>query len=99
MALLKDMSELDQKGKKGDWCFMSHKTAGEDAFICILWGDDTTKNLSILPIKPGTGHLTSWQWDGNKNEPTITPSILVHPSPGWTEGWHGFLTKGQLITV
>lgn len=45
MALLKDMSELDEKGKKGDWCFMSHKTAGEDAFFASYGATILQKTL------------------------------------------------------
>ena len=86
MALLKNMAELDEKGKKGDWCFMGDENVGEDAYLCLLWGDDRFKNLSILPIKSGTGHLATWQWNNNKEKPTLTPSILVHSNPGWSEG-------------
>jgi len=39
---------------------------------------------------------TVWQWDGNTNEPTITPSIQRR---GEKCNWHGFLTKGEWVTV
>ena len=35
----------------------------------------------------------TWVWDGNLDQPTLTPSILR------TLGckWHGFLTKGEFV--
>lgn len=30
-----------------------------------------------------------WEWDGNREKPTITPSILIDGGH-----WHGFLTDG-----
>lgn len=34
-----------------------------------------------------------WIWDGNKETPTLTPSILYLDGCGW----HGFLTNGEFI--
>ncbi len=33
-----------------------------------------------------------WGWDGNEDMPTLTPSIHA---PGQ---WHGYLTKGRLVS-
>jgi hypothetical protein len=47
-----------------------------------------------LPIgreKPVPG--PSWQWDGNRERPTLAPSI-------WTHGhWHGFVRDGEMVEV
>lgn len=95
MALLKDFEDLDANGKKGDWCFTN-----DDTYICLMWGEDPFKNLSILPVQPvKASGKPYWNWNGNREAPTLTPSILVHPNPGWSEGWHGYLTDGKLITV
>jgi hypothetical protein len=91
--LHKDFDELGTNGQKGDWCFIN-----SDAYIFLMWGDDSFKNMSILPVKPVEGK-PHWNWNGNREAPTLTPSILVHPYPGWTDGWHGYLTDGKLITV
>lgn len=40
---------------------------------------------------PGTGPL--WQWDGNEDKPTLTPSVL-NLAPG---GWHGWVRGGELV--
>lgn len=37
----------------------------------------------------------TWEWDGNREAPTLTPSILFI---GGCQ-WHGFLTAGEWITV
>ncbi len=33
-----------------------------------------------------------WRWDGNRDKPTLTPSIIHRNC-----GWHGYLTAGQWI--
>lgn len=54
----------------------------------ILPGDE---HPDAIPIKCGTagGHRV-WGWDGNKDAPTLTPSIhrVGH--------WHGYLRAGRL---
>lgn len=35
----------------------------------------------------------AWDWDGNREWPTLSPSINV------IDRWHGFLRKGKLETV
>jgi hypothetical protein len=36
----------------------------------------------------------SWQWDGNRDAPTITPSVNCEKLCGW----HGFITKGHFTS-
>lgn len=41
-----------------------------------------------------------WKWDGNREAPTLTPSILIYQMAEGTgerigEHWHGFLTAGE----
>jgi hypothetical protein len=36
-----------------------------------------------------------WTWDGNRDKPTVTPSI--RDMAGCL--WHGFLTAGEFITA
>lgn len=89
--LLKDLDDFDANAKKGDWCFLN-----DDTYIAIKFGDDTYKEMTILPIAP-IQDKAHWQWDGNKEAPTLSPSILV-----WGDGrenpptWHGFLRAGKL---
>jgi hypothetical protein len=44
---------------------------------------------SWLPVRPDE---RGWQWDGNEDAPTLTPSVLQSGMPC---KWHGFLTAGE----
>lgn len=72
----------------------------------LLLGDDP-KAISIRYVCPcGCGRLRrvpaymgekkerTWNWDGNKDKPTLTPSIAC------LEGckWHGYITHGEFTT-
>lgn len=93
MALLKDLDDFDENGKKGDWCFLNN-----DTYIAIQLGDVKFTESCVLPISKD--HPISWNWNGDKESPTLTPSILH-----WGNGrdkpatWHGYLTNGKLVTV
>lgn len=56
---------------------------------------------SILFMCPcGCGQIRTvptkrWNWDGNEDSPTLSPSIQVLNECKW----HGFLTNGEWITV
>src|ERR1043165_59173 len=40
---------------------------------------------------------SSWEFDGNLEEPTINPSILVHPSDnGYIKRCHSFVRNGKI---
>lgn len=48
-------------------------------------------SLGVLPFHQiGTGQFAIWTWDGNREAPTLSPSIRR------TRGckWHGFLKAG-----
>jgi len=89
MALLKDLDELDTNGERGDWCFIN-----EDTYIAIRYGEDIISTV-VLPITGNSG----WKWNGNRDSPTLSPSILVYGKPDWNEGWHGWLRNGILETA
>jgi len=92
MALHTDIDDLHANGRKGDWCFMNNET-----YIALLLGNEPFTDLAVLPIKP-TENTASWAWDGNKEAPTLSPSILH-----WGHGrakpatFHGYLRDGKLI--
>lgn len=89
MSLRKNLDDLKTNGQKGDWAFIENDTR-----IAIRYGENALSGMTIIPISD-----KGWQWNGNKDAPTLTPSILVKPYPKWTEGWHGFLTDGKLVTI
>jgi len=96
---LKDLDDFDANGKKGDWCFVN-----DDIYIAIQLGDEKFNESCVLPIskEPADQPLNkiAWRWNGSKEAPTLTPSILH-----WGNGrdkpatWHGYLTDGKLVTV
>lgn len=48
--------------------------------------------LADTPDRPATG--ASWQWDGNRERPTLSPSLLHHHTD-MSEAWHGFIRAGR----
>jgi hypothetical protein len=86
-----DLPEL----KIGEWQFANNYTA---IWIHVpndhLPSDRWLPGLVRIPISETGRDITPvWKWDGNKEAPTLTPSIDVHGV------WHGFLTNGKLITA
>lgn len=52
-------------------------------------------NIGAVPVyTDATGY--GWKWDGNKELPTLTPSIQK-VDPGGCR-WHGYLTAGLFVT-
>ncbi|MFG1414074.1 DUF6527 family protein [Xanthobacter sp. VTT E-85241] len=52
-----------------------------------------------LPFRPDPS--PSWEWDGNRDSPTLTPSVhhvLRLTAGGTGTHWHGFLTAGEWIS-
>jgi hypothetical protein len=64
-------------------------------FIVVLPGSQ----MCSVPLRPvpvadmliNGGH--SWQWDGNTEKPSLTPSINV------VDRWHGWVRAGRLVSV
>ena len=76
--------------KPGEWQFVDGYTA--------IWvhapNTDAMMGLVRLPISPaGSAVPPVWQWDGNKEAPTLSPSIDV------IGVWHGWLRAGKLETA
>lgn len=59
------------------------------------WGG----SACIIPINPAKnagGH--GWNWDGNVERPTLTPSVFHDPNqPQSHHHWHGFITAGHMV--
>lgn len=47
---------------------------------------------SWLPLEPRNPH--GWTWDGNREAPTLEPSVLQSGLPC---KWHGFLRNGEWV--
>ena len=80
--------------KAGEWNFYS---SGDIEHYGILFGCPCgCGSLLSIPFKSTT--RPNWEWDGNEDKPTVTPSILNYQmnKEGKIIGehWHGFLTAG-----
>ena len=91
--LMKNFSDLIDNGTVGDWTFSSDGTH----ILIKLPNQPEEWNEVSLPINLPEGQM-SWKWNGNKESPTLTPSILIHAN-GFHKEWHGYLTDGKLITL
>ena len=73
-----------------------------------VWRNTSGEMIGIGSIPVNDGR---WNWDGNRDVPTLNPSILFKTSvpdhmkeevrhltdnDGWTETFHGFIKKGVL---
>jgi len=88
--------DLFAEGNVGDWQFTA-----DDMSVTIRTPNGTPEgSLGSLQLKPITDWrgivLDTWQWDGNREAPTFTPSILHTGADGVV--WHGYMTKGELIS-
>ena len=93
----KNVDYLYQKGKAGDFCISKN----EDMLHLIYSfkqpvSNEDAQDIVSLPIRR-VGILDSrptvWEWNGDLDKPTLSPSILVH------DRWHGFLRNGKLETA
>ncbi len=98
--LRKDLDDLRDNGQLGDWCFFH-----DDKVICIRMpcevdsrypfprGDMTNWRIHPdAPQLPGVQLGAVWQWNGNREAPTLDPSLH------WIDTWHGFMHAGQLVS-
>lgn len=90
--LRKDYQDLAENGVLGDWCFER-----DDTYIVIRLPDsETTERGSetSFPIMEGPNlTLVHWGWDGNREAPTLTPSLH------WIGVWHGWMRAGEIVSV
>jgi hypothetical protein len=57
-------------------------------------------DIRSLPIKKVGSYLGGWGWNGNRDRPTLLPSIKhLAKADGTGCTWHGFLKDGNWETV
>ncbi len=63
---------------------------------CIAGGPDGYDGVHMLPVNvPYDIGKPAWEWDGNLDAPTLSPSILTHASVnGKYPQCHSFLKNG-----
>lgn len=84
----KDLEDIGINGQLGDWCFIENDTR-----IGIRFPNGSERgDLSFFPIANNPlPNGACWTWDGNRDAPTISPSINV------VGVWHGWLKAGKLV--
>ena len=81
-----DCRKVEEIEKVGDFGFDELKK-------CLyVWLPGTTGPTAIPIRTQGPFPERVWQWDGNEEKPTLTPSILFNGS------WHGWLRNGRLCS-
>lgn len=99
--LRKTFEDFENDGQVGDWCFV-----GDENHLS-MWlrypcSEDSRGGFVRLPVINKDLPAQCWQWDGNREAPTLSPSILINGGDGKggrKEKWHGFLRAGKLETV
>ena len=70
----------------GDWWI---DRDGHNIYLRIPGDDSPTR----WPFKESLPNGACWKWDGNRDKPTITPSLHL------VGVWHGWMKNGELISV
>ena len=88
-----NVDELKANGGNGDWAFILES---EYQYIFVFLPVDKEPRALRLraPGRPVEETPDMWDWDGNKEAPTLNPSILCRIT-----GWHGYMRAGVLVEV
>jgi hypothetical protein len=97
--LAENFSEVEDRGDVPPGLFQFCDSYGGDKDVALMFGCPCgCGEVSVVHLKPMDDHPV-WTWDGDREHPTLTPSILIHQldDKGNKNGehWHGFLTGGQ----
>lgn len=72
--------------------FVGEGPGGRPKWMIFTCPRDPERECTIA-IKPQrNGVRASWEWDGNREAPTVSPSINCNGAAGC--GWHGWIRKG-----
>ena len=90
-------SDHDGDLSPGEFCW-GEDDDGNIQMAFMLPGDEWHFLREITCYRKGDPKPKSpaWEWDGNEDKPTLTPSISSKGAPdGKTTIWHGHLTAGR----
>jgi len=87
--ILDDISEFRELRIAGSIEYRERQdgSVGGIAFVCPCG----CGNESYLPLR-GHGPPHEWDWDGNREAPTLSPSVF---NTGMPCQWHGWLRAGE----
>jgi len=80
------VSSFMELQRPGDFMFEDDAASGI-SFVCPCG----CSALLAVNFRRGINRGPVWDWDGNRDQPTVTPSIRHLDGCGW----HGYLTKGE----
>lgn len=84
--------------------FHFYTNQGSDDLAGMLFGCPCgCGDLKSVDFRGHVERRPSWEWDGNKDSPTLHPSInilqLDEHGNRCGEHWHGWLKNGEFISV
>lgn len=93
-VLISDVFDNALTAKPGSFEFFEQRerpgVAAGIIFLCPCGCKDTgSVKFDVVPRVPGDDQR--WRWNGNREKPTLTPSI----NKTWGCRWHGYLTDGE----
>jgi hypothetical protein len=77
------------EGAPGSFCIETLESGQR-----VMWHKLPDGNGGLLRLRPvvsGDAH-PSWEWDGNEEKPTLSPSVHL---PG---RWHGWFRAGRMVS-
>lgn len=75
----------------GPGVFCIREEDGITSLACRL-PDGAFIDIAIRPLPPGAPPQPSWEWDGNQDKPTLSPSINTR------DHWHGWFRSGRMVS-
>jgi hypothetical protein len=76
-------------GEEQCFGFACPKRAGRQCSALVIAGRTTLKR----DPKRQNGGIGQWDWDGDRERPTFTPSINCETC------WHGYIEKGRCVNT
>lgn len=90
------VSGYDEAQRIGPGAFWYQERANNPDLL-DLWMVLPDHEMSRIEVGIGPDAPKScWQWDGNRQSPTVTPSI--RSLGGSRAGWHGWLRAGKFMS-
>ena len=92
----KDWQDIIDNGQEGDFAWPTpgeredgQTVSAHDWIYIHIPGGGVTRWGIEKPLANGC----QWQWDGNEDAPTLTPSLHL------VDTWHGWMRNGELVSA
>lgn len=88
VRLTSDEPFWDCTASTGSFYIGTDQNGQRQMWFCLP--DGNVGCINLRPIVPPNPEHPSWEWDGNEEKPTLTPSVHL---PG---RWHGWFRAGRM---